>query len=819
MPFEGAIHDIRCAMRSLRKSAGFALTAVLTLALGIGATTAIFTLVYDVLLRPLPYTHPDRLVQMEERVAEFRDIYPTLPMNANHFVNWESNSRTLESMAVMQQNSMPLGAGGHPIQVDILKATPGIFSVLDAAPELGRAFTSQEAQPGRDRVVVLMNDLWRNQFQSDPRILGTTITLDGYPYTVVGVMPQSFRMPVVDTFADPTSNRAHPPQALVPFAFSADQLKEAMGDFNYFGLARLKPGVSAAQANGEIDSLERAISAGLPADEKATLSAVLTPLQQALVGNNRTPLLILLAAVAGLLLVGCVNIANLLLARAAGRRRQMAVAAALGASRAQMLRMAMSETMVLAVVGGALGILLAAILVPTMQRYLPPALDFRGQLHVDWMGAGCALLLAVAATLFAGAIPAWIGSRTQPHDVLQSDSRLASESRSSKRLRRVLVAAEVAVSVALVLLTGLLTTSLVQLMRLDRGFDADRVMTASVDLPSKSYSDLQPRAAFYRQALERLRQLPGVEDSGLTSDLPLAGDQWIDMIRVPGDARPFMQLPTQHFRWISPGYLEALHLPLTGGRYLSAGDEGKQYALISELTARKLWPGTNPIGRQFSRAGVPEAPFTVVGVVKDARTVSLASPDPMMVYMPYWYRCDGAANLVVRTRQDPATMADAIRKAVWSVNPDVSVPVVRTLGAVVADSVANRRFEMDLLVLFAVSALLLAGLGVYGVVTYSVVQQEREIGLRVALGAQRTNIYGLVLRDGLRPVLVGALIGVVVAFACARLVASLLFQVSPYNPAIVAGAVCVLLAVGTVACLLPARRAAYTEPMQALRSE
>jgi predicted permease len=328
-----------------------------------------------------------------------------------------------------------------------------------------------------------------------------------------------------------------------------------------------------------------------------------------------------------------------------------------------------------------------------------------------------------------------------------------------------------------------------------------------------------PRVTFYRDVLDRLRQLPGVEAAGLSSQLPLAGDHWIDMMRITGDTRPFMELPTEHFRWISPGYLEAIHLPLVAGRYLTASDQGKNFALVSELTARTLWPGENAVGRQFSRGGTTESAFTVIGVVRDARTISLANPDPMMVYTPYWYRCDSDGGLLLRTRQDPSAMAEAIRKTVWSVNSDVSVPDVRTLGGVMTDSVANRRFEMDLLLLFAVSALVLAGLGVYGVVTYSVVQREREIGLRMALGAQRGSIYGLVLRDGLVPVFAGEVIGVAVAFAFARLVASLLFQVSPFNPAIVTGAVGVLLAVGLAGCLLPARRAAAVEPIQALRSE
>jgi predicted permease len=813
------LNDLRYALRQLHSSPGFTATAVLTLALGIGATTAIFTLVYDVMLKPLPYTNPGRLVRIEEKVAEFHDIYPVLPVNANHFVNWQRNSKTIQSMAIVHDDSMPMGAGDHPLQVEVLKATPGMFSVLDAQPRIGHAFTTDEAQPGHERVVVLMDSLWRAQFQSDPNILGKTITLNGFPFTVIGVMPRWFRVPLVGNISASNPDREHPVEALVPLAFSSDQLQEVMGDFDYTGLARLKPGITAAQANAEIDALEHTISAGLAADEKGTLSAKLTPLQEALIGHNRKPLLILLAAVAGLLLVGCINIANLLLARATDRRRQMAVAAALGASRRQMLRTAMREPIALAMAGGALGILLAASIVPAMRRYMPAALDFRGPLHLDWVGASCALILATLATLLAGIAPALMVSRTAPQEVLHSESRLATESQGSKRMRATLVAAEVAVSVALVLTTGLLTTSFIKLLSINRGFAADRIVTATVDLPSSAYSALQSRSSFYREVLDRLRRLPGVEDAGLTSQLPLAGDRWIDLIRVPGDARPFTQLPTEHFRWISPGYFESLHLPLVAGRFLSASDEGKHVALISESTAHTLWPGKNPVGRQFNRAGLSEDPFTVIGVVKDARTISLAHPDPMMVYVPYWYRCDSDGGIVVRTRQDPAALADTIRKTIWDVNPDVSIPIVQTLGGVVADSVESQRFEMDLLLLFAVSALLLAGLGIYGVITYSVVQRYREIGLRMALGAQRASVYRLVLRDGLLPVAFGAAAGIALAFGSARLVSSLLFQVSPYNPALAAGAVCVLIAVGTVACLLPARRAASIEPMQALRTE
>ena len=811
------ISDLRCALRQLRKSPGFALTAVLTLALGIGATTAIFTLVYDVMLRPLPLPHAEQLVRVQEKVAEWRDLYPTLPVSANHFTFWQQHSKSFTAMAALEEYDVPLqtggSQGGRAMRVDVMSATPGIFAVLGVQPSLGRAFTADESQKGQEREVVLTDVLWREQFGSDGGIIGRTVKLNGFAYTVVGVMPASFRMP--STWGGKESL-----SAIIPLAFDKDLLEETMGDLNFFGLARLKPGVTVAAANAELDAEQHAIAATLPANEKATLSAVLTPWQEDLVGGSRKPLMILLAAVAGLLLVGCVNIANLLLARAAGQKQQMAVAAALGASRGEMLRMAMRETVVLAGVGCGLGIVLAMMIVPLMQHSLPPELNFRGALGLDWAGAGCALLLAMAATVLAGAAPAWMVSRTAPQEVLHSESRLASESRGSKRARRVLVGVEVAVSVALVLMTGLVVASLMKLMRVDRGFDDERTLAVRVEMPQENFPNRAARAEFYRDALAKLNALPGVEQAALTSILPLKGEGWGDMAQLPGDTRPWTQLPGESWRWVSPNYFEAIHLKLVAGRFFADSEWGRNEAVLSERTAKALWPGKNPVGQQFRRAGADgEAPFTVVGVVANARTVTLAKPDPMLIYVPYWFRADSNGGIVVRTRQAPGAMAESIRKAIWSVDAGVAVPEVRLLTGVVADSLADRRFEVDLLLVFAVSALLLAGLGVYGVVTYSVVQRRREIGLRLALGAQRVNIYRLILRDGLLPVALGAAGGIAVALASARLVGSLLFGVSPYDPGMAAGAVSVLVGVGAAACWLPARRAAGVEPMEALRSE
>jgi predicted permease len=819
--FERFSQDLRYAIRQLRKSLGFTVVAVLTLALGIGTTTAIFTLVYDVMLRPLPFAKADRLVNIEEKVAEWSNLYPTLPVSANHFTFWQQNNRSFDSIAVMEQGTEPLGGGGHPLQVGTLWATPGIFSVLQVQPMIGRSFTVNEMQEGHDDVAVLMYDLWREQFGGDPAILGKTIRLNGFPCTVIGIMPQSFHVPSIRTdLTAGTTKRIQSIGVLEPLTFSKEELAEEMGDLNYFGLGRLKAGVSVAAATADLNALQHTISANLPADEKSTLSVALTPFQEQLVGNNRKPLMILLVAVVGLLLVGCVNVTNLLLARAVGQKQQMAVAAALGASRTELVRMALRETVVLAAAGGGLGVLLAAGIVPAMQPYLPPALDFRGSMHLDWAGAGCALLLAVLATLLAGAAPAFMISHTAPHEVLRSESRLASESRGSRRVRRLLVGTEVAISVALILMTGLLTASLAKLMNVQRGFSTERTMTATVDLPRESYRDGRHRAEFYREVLERMDRLPGVEHAAITSVLPLSGDGWGDSARIAGDSRPYTELPLETFRWVSPEYFATIQVQLLAGQVFGQSDSGKNLALVSEKTAQTLWPGKNPIGQQFSRGDpATEKPFTVVGVVANARTISLTKPDPMMIYVPYWYRCEPGAGLVVRTRQNPSEMADAIRQVIWSVDRSVPIPTVRALGNLVADSVSNQRFVMDLLLLFAASALFLAGLGVYGVVTYSVVQRSREIGLRIALGAQRTSVYRLVLRDGLFPVVAGAVAGVAVAFGLARAMSSLLFQMSPYDPEVTAGAVCVLLAVGTIACLLPARRAAAVEPMQALRSE
>jgi len=740
---ERIVRHARQALLQLRRSPGFAAMTVLTLALGIGTTTTVFTLVYDVMLKPLPFAEPDRLVVAREQVAEWSNTSPTMPVSANHFMTWQRYNRTFQSMAIMQEYSAPLGTGEHPTQVGVLSTTPGLFSVLRVEPILGRTFTETEATSGNDHVVILLNDLWRKQFGADAHITGKTVRLSGAPYVVIGVMPISFHMPSLNsTGAFGASTRPAALGVILPLSFSPERLAETMGDLNYFGLGRLKAGATLQGATADLDVLQHAIALALPANEMSTLSVDLTSFQEFLVGNNRTPLYVLLGAVSALLLVGCINVANLLLARAVGQRQQMAVIAALGAGRIEMLQTTYREPIVLACGGGVAGVLLASLLVPAMQRYLPPALDFRGSLHLDWFGAGCAVMISIVAMLLAGAAPAWMVLRTTPQEVLHSEARLSSESRVSRRTRRMLVAFEVAVSVALLLTTGLLIASLIKLMHVNRGFTVEQTITATIDLPKQQYPDLAHRVAFYRETLSRLRGVPGIEDAAVTSVLPLTGDSWGDIAQASGDTRTRMQLPLESFRSVSPDYFKTIQLPLIAGSFFSNSEWGKNVAVISDETATKLWPGKDPIGRQFRRAADPsEEPFTVLGVVGNARTISLATPDPMLIYVPYWYRTDETAGLVIRTHDNSGSAADSLLHTIWGVDHNVAVPSIRPLSNILADSLANQRFEMDLLMLFAASALLLAGLGVYAVVTYSIVQRTHEIGLRLALGASRPEIY------------------------------------------------------------------------------
>jgi predicted permease len=484
------------------------------------------------------------------------------------------------------------------------------------------------------------------------------------------------------------------------------------------------------------------------------------------------------------------------------------------------MRSALMEPLLLAGCGGAIGMLLARLGLPLLVHNVPWNLPGLAAVHVDIPVLAFSLGVSFFAAMACGFLPAWRSARSAPQTELHSESRTASESRASKRLKQALIVAEAAASVTLVLLSALFITSLMKLMHVDRGFQTEHVLSASVMLPRGKYGDSDDaRNEFYERALARLREVPGVSSAGAISILPLDGSGWTDLISKTGDLRPLWQRPGGHFRWMTPGYLETLRVPLLAGHYFTQADHGRNVALVSERVARTVWPDQNAIGQHFTRGNPNEKPFEVVGVVGDIRTVDLAEAPPPMVYVPYWYRSRTEAALVLRTTVDPSALAGSVRKAISEIDAQVAVPNIRTMNDVVDVSVAARRFQMLLLLTFAICALLLAALGTYGVVAYSVVQRTQEIGIRMALGANRRDVYQMILAEAVTPVLIGAITGVAVASIAGRVIASLLFQVRATNPLIATISCAILIVVGVVASLLPAAKAAVVDPMNALRAE
>jgi predicted permease len=491
----------------------------------------------------------------------------------------------------------------------------------------------------------------------------------------------------------------------------------------------------------------------------------------------------------------------------------------MGASPAQLVRSAIAEPLLLSVAGSLLGLALAALALPSIAHALPTTLPLLHPLHIDTALVLFAVGASLVCALLCGLLPAVRFVHSHPQAALRSESRTASESAGGKQVRRALVVGEVAASVTLVVLAGMFLLSLYRLLRVDRGFTTDRVVSATVSLPDKQYETPQQREAFYQRSLDRLRQLPGVRSAAVISVLPLAGDQWGDLISRPTDTRPLWSKPAAHFRWVSSGYFETMQISLLAGRFFTHDDLGKSVAVISERAARIAWPGQNPIGQFFRRGDPTEKPLQVIGVVSDIRAVDLSKDPPAMVYVPLTYRSNSNGSFVVRTANDPAALAGDIRRAIWSVDAQVPVPEVRTMNAVVDHSLAARNFQLRLLLAFAACALVLAALGIYGVVAYSAVQRTRELGIRIALGAQPAQIYRLILEDGVTPVLIGAVAGVGLAVLAARAIGGLLYGVGSFNLDIAAAAAVILIAIGALASLIPAIRATRIDPVQALRAE
>ena len=823
---EQAARDIRYAVRQLRKSPGFALTAILTLALGIGAATSVFSVVNAVLLKPFAFRDPDRLVVMREAVEdEVRSERTATPDNYRHFLRLKNDAKTIEDAAIFSQTGLSVSRNDdHPRIVGAVSASPNLFRLLGVQPILGRDFVEGDTKKGADDVVMLSYEGWQRFFAGDSAVIGKTLRIGGQPITVIGVLPPGMRFPQI-ALAPKIAFQEAARDALLfqPLAPSERDLNADMGNFNYKAIARLKPSVTVAQANAELEALQKAytLSAHLPLH----FGIALTPLTKDVASGVSGALWLLFAAVGAVLLIACVNLANLQLARAVNAERETAVRAALGASRGQLMGSRLAESLVLALAGGAAGIALAfggvRLLIALAPGNIPRLDEVRVSLPVLVFSGG----LSIAAAIMFGMLPALRSLRVAPQAALQANSTRAANTQEGRRTRSMMVAAQVACTVVLLIVTSLVLRSFSRLLRQDRGFDSEHVTLAQADLFSPQYGDSSgtyktAKQSFADRTLSALGQLPGVQSVALTSVTPLTGETWVDTLSRPDHPVPAGKEPPINVRWINPDYLPTMQSSLVAGRNFVAADRANPYvALISERTAREGFPGENPVGRKISDI-VPDDkhPLTVIGVVADTRINGLKD-NAAMVYAPYWAFTPWTLSFLVRSSQPSEVLIPEMRRAIWQIDSQVAIPTLKSMGDQVSDSVATDRFQAMVLSGFGTAALLLALLGVYGVLTYSVSLRRQEFGIRIALGSGKSALIGLVLRQAAYPVLLGTGVGLTMALIALRWVRSLLYQTPVMDPLAVGGSVLLLLLAATIAAMVPARRAASTDPMRALRTE
>ncbi len=811
--------DIRYGLRMLRKSPGFTSVALLTLAIGIGANAVIFSMVNSVLLRPLVYRQPQELYLLREIIPQLSNVYPTLPANVRSFRTWQRESHSFSQFSIVEPVRMALSFSGETEEVSGGVASANLFDVLGVEPRMGRTFLPSEDTPGHDHVVILTDAMWRDRFHADPSLLGRSISLDGEPYQVVGILPSSFRFPKDGQLGALTEFAART-EFFKPLGLDAEKFSP-LGEFDFAAIARLKPGVNADQALAELNVIQGQIAK--QANQGVDLRVQLIPLQSALVGPARRGLLLLLGGVGSVLLIVCVNLANLLLARVPGRMREAAIRTALGASRARLARQMLAESSLLSICGGLLGIGLAYLGFQWLVGLAPAGLPRLDEVRLDGRVLWFAFFISILTGILFGGLPAWRVVHAEPQNALKAGATTTTDSPRARRLRELLIGIEVGVCTLLLIVAALLTMSLVRLLGVDKGFVSEQSLAADISLPPQNYPKPEQRREFYERVLAQVRPLPAVISAGWISKLPLEGQEQVDLINVPGHPGTELKTPIANYRYVSSGYFQAIGIPLRQGHWFEDSDLDRHVAVISDSVAARVWAGENPIGKKFHPGG-DETPLSeVIGVVGDIRTVALDEAPLLMVYLPNgpasrnW--SGSHASLVVRAAMDPSALAAAIRGAIREVDSAVPIVQLRPLTEIVSESVAVRRFQMFLASLFAFFALLLAALGIFGVVAYSVEQRRRELGIRRALGAQGSNLRGLVLRQGMIPVVLGAASGVVAAMMVNRLIQSLLYGVTSRDPLTILAVVFVVLVTGIVACYVPAARTTRLDPIVALRYE
>ena len=810
------LKDFRYGLRSLAKYPAFTAIAVLTLALGIGANTAIFSLVNAVLLRPLPFTEPERLMLV------FEDASPGGPSRSDvapgNYADWKSQQTTFDDMAAMAWRSFRLTGDGEPDRILAHAVTRNFAPLLGVQPILGRTFSEDEDQPGGNKVVLLSYGLWQRRYSSQLNIVGREILLDGEKHTVVGVLPKDFQF-LVSTVG-----------LWVPLALSPTQIEDHENS-SLTVVGRLKPGLTAARANADVQTITARIVRDHPKEAEGLKSSV-EPLRKLLVGDVERPLLMLAVAVSLVLLIACANIASLQLSRAAGRTREIAVRAALGASRLRLVRQLLTESILLSCAGGALGLLVALWCFAFLKELIPPGLVLSTNLKIDLSVLVYALVLSVVTGILFGLAPALQASKISLNDALKQGSLQSGSATRGNRLRSAFVVAEVAIAVVLLVGAGLMIQTVSHLLDQYSLLEPEKLLTLRTILPDSKFRDAGEyrtrehvkRVAFYDTVLERVQKLPGVVNAGYTTSVPLSWKGGASDVVIESRQTESGRKPNAIHRQVSSAYFQTIGIRLKAGRFFDEhdGPQSLPVAIINETLANE-WAGEDPLGKRF-KLGAPDAPWTtVVGVVADVRQMGMDAPARPEMYLPYrqiashpWF---SPRDLVIRTNTDPNKLVPAVRREIQAVGPDQPVSNVARMDELLMKETGTRRVGMILLAAFSGLALLLASLGIYGVLSFYVAQQTREIGVRLALGAQLRDVLALVLRKGMGWALLGVVIGLIAALALSRLIESLLFGVSAHDPATFLGIGLILLVVAFLACYLPARRATKVDPLVALRYE
>jgi putative ABC transport system permease protein len=803
----GLGHDIRYALRTLTHAPAFAAVAILTLALGIGANTTIFSVLHAVVLRPLPYADPSRLVN----VGEAQDGH-TGTVGFTTVVDWREQTQSFEGLALVRTFSPTLAMNSEPERIPGVRVTANYFGLLGIKPAIGRDFTADEDQPDRWRVVIISDGLWRRRFNTDPSVVGRTIRMNDGDYQVVGVLPPTFE-PLISEHYYQRADIWAP----LGYAVGGDSACRSCQHLRAIG--RLKPGVTIDAAERDVNHVHDGLRVRFPADYRSTTRMAVISLADELQGDIRPALAALMVAVLFVLLIACANVANLLLARISRREHDLSLRAALGASRSRIVRQLLVESALVSLGGGLLGVALSAVAVPLIVRLTPFVVPRLGDARVDMRMIAFAFALSAATTLSFGLLPALRATRTSLSPALAGDGRRTASAPTSAA-RRLLIAIDVALAVVLLAGAGLMIRSVWRLMAVNPGFDPAGVLTLQISMNGTRYAKDSQVVITGDAILDRIRALPGVTAAALAGQIPLGGNFDTRAFRVEG--RPVSADDLQVERYsVTPEYFTAMRIPLVRGRLFADSDRenAQRIVVVGERTARLVWPNEDPIGQRVRFGGKDGPLYTVVGIVGDVRHYEMAKPPTPQFYSSQYQFTDSFLIVVVKTAGDPRGLAADVRRAIWSAASDVPVFEVDTLSDLVAKSVGSRRFVMILLELFGAVALLMTAVGIYGVISYSVSERTREIGVRSALGATRADIARLVLRSGLATILVGLACGCLMAFALTRYLQSSLFGVSAVDPLTFSGVIVALFGVTLAAQALPAARAMRVDPVVALRQD